>query len=158
MAAQGPKSKKASAASSTFRLLEGHTLFLDRCLGRKTVRQALEAAGAIVAIHEDHFPQDCEDQQWIVEVGKRRWIILTKDRHIRDNQLEVVSLLRSNTATFILTSAELTGQAMGAAFVAALPEMDIFLQKFALPFVATVTAAGKVQMLHTQAMLIKKIQ
>lgn len=111
-----------------------------------------------MAIHEDYFDQECEDEEWIVEAGKRRWIILTKDRHIRDNQLEVVSLLKSSTAAFILTSAELTGAAMGAAFVAALPEMDKFVQKFDVPFVATVTAAGKVQMLHTQAMLIKRIR
>jgi hypothetical protein len=56
------------------------TFFLDRSLGKEIVAQALRAAGADVEIHDDHFPPDAKDEDWLTEVGSLGWIVLTKDR------------------------------------------------------------------------------
>jgi hypothetical protein len=133
MAARGSKSKKESAASSTLKPLDEITFFLDRCLGAQVVRQALAACGARVEIHEDHFPPDCEDTRWIPEVGKRGWVILTKDAEVKNNQLELISLLESGAATFILGSKKLNGREMAQAFVRAIPDIRRFLRKFTVP-------------------------
>jgi hypothetical protein len=48
----------------------------------------LRAAGARVEVHIDHFPQDAADADWIPEVGRRGWVLITKDENIRRNPLE----------------------------------------------------------------------
>lgn len=122
-----------------------HTFFLDKCLGTSDVRLALTAIGARVEVLLDHFEQDVPDHEWIKELGRRGWVILSKDRHIRSNALEVRALLESGTAAFILNSAEMNGSAMAAAYQSAMPTMLRFLRKYQRPFIATVTATGAVK-------------
>ncbi len=57
--------------------------FLDRNLGKYTIAEALRQAGANVEIHDDHFQSDAKDEEWLGEVGRRGWIILTNDKKIR---------------------------------------------------------------------------
>jgi hypothetical protein len=158
MAARDRKSKKRSVASSLSKPPEPPVFFLDRCLGRIIVAEALRTAGAHVEIHADHFEDDCPDANWLPAVGQRRWVVLTKDRHLRSNQVEIAALLASGTASFVLTAASLTGAAMASAFAQALPSMLRFLEKFEVPFVATISASGKVRMLYTFSGLIKRVQ
>lgn len=47
------------------------TFFLDRSLGKEIVAEALRVAGAHVEIHDDRFPPDAKDEDWLNEVG--RW-------------------------------------------------------------------------------------
>jgi hypothetical protein len=106
---------------------------------------------------DDHFPTKTEDTQWVPDVGRRGWIILSKDRHLRSNPLEQMALLKSNTHAFLLTAADLTGPEMANAFVAALPDMVRMIEKFPPPFVATVTPAGVVKVFYTHDQLMKAI-
>jgi hypothetical protein len=85
-------------------------------------------------------------------------VILTKDAEIKNNQLELISLLQSGTATFSLNSKNLNGREMAEAFVRAIPDIRRFLRKFALPFIARVNAAGRVSILLTHDGMIKKIE
>jgi len=41
--------------------------FIDRCLGTK-LADSLQNVGATVEIHDDHFEQDIEDEDWLREV------------------------------------------------------------------------------------------
>jgi len=59
------------------------TFFLDRTLGKKIVASALRRAGVKVETHDDHFPPDAKDPEWLKEVGAKGWVVLTNDRHIR---------------------------------------------------------------------------
>lgn len=61
------------------------TLFLDYQLGRYTVADKLRAAGARVEAHIDHFPQAAPDTEWIPEVGRRGWVLITRDKNICRN-------------------------------------------------------------------------
>jgi hypothetical protein len=56
------------------------------------VAEALRAAGCTVEIHDRHFAQDAKDAEWLPEVGRRGWVVLTKDRHIRTRQSELIKL------------------------------------------------------------------
>ena len=49
-------------------MAEEPVFFIDRSLGRRHVAQALRAAGAVVEIHDDHFPQDAPTRS-----GSLRW-------------------------------------------------------------------------------------
>ena len=121
------------------------------------VADALRLHHYRVELHTDHFDQNALDKDWLPEVGRRGWIVLTKDNHIHRNQIEIVALLKSGTATFVLRAKKATGTEMADAFVAALPSIERFLKKFDKPFVATITPSGAVSILCTLSDLIKKV-
>ena len=108
---------------------ESHVFFIDRSLGKHVVAIALRSAGASVEIHDDHFPPDAADEEWIAEVGRRKWIVLTKDNRLRYHPREKQALLRQGVRAFILTARDLKGEEMGRAFTAALPKIEYFLSK-----------------------------
>ena len=83
MAARAKRSKRPSAASFGSKPPEPLVFFIDRSLGRKIVAQALREISETVEIHDDHFAPDAKDEAWLAEVGKRGWIVLTKDDRIR---------------------------------------------------------------------------
>jgi hypothetical protein len=87
---------------------------------------------------DDHFSPEAPDTEWVPSVGQRGWIILSKDRHLRSNPLELIALLKSNTHSFLLTSADMTGADMARAFVAALPVIARMADKFPPPFIGRV--------------------
>jgi hypothetical protein len=157
MDAATSKSRKASAANSGSTQQRELIFFIDKCLGRKVVAEALRAQGERVEIMEDHFDKDADDTIWVPEVGRRGWVILTKDRALRHNSLEQIALLKSNTHSFILTSADQTAAQMANAFVTALNDMKKMIGKFPPPFVATVTPSGSVRVFFTHDQLLAAI-
>lgn len=116
---------------------------------------ALRAASLHVEVHQDHFESTCPDHEWLAEVGRRGWIVLTKDKSFRTSQVEVAALMRSGTATFVLTTANTTGPQNGAAIVAAIPAIRRFLTRFQKPFLAQLTAASAVSLVLTHDKMIK---
>ncbi len=147
MAVRGSKSKKPSAASSSSKPLEPLVFFLDRSLGKHKVAAALRQAGARVEIHDDHFPPDARDQDWLRQVGARGWIVLTKDRRIRYRGPEREALLRAHVAAFVLTAGNLTGEDMAEVFRKALPAMHRLTTRHPPPFIASIRRSGSVSML-----------
>ena len=119
-------------------------LFVDRCLGRDDVRKRLEAAGAQVKLHDDHFDQDVEDSEWIREVSDRGWIILTKDKRIGRNAIERRALEESKAAAFVLTATGVTGEEQAEAFARALPRIRNLAGRYSRPLLATVSRLGAV--------------
>lgn len=117
----------------------------------------LRDAGELVEVHDDHFDQDTADEIWLREAGRRGWIVLTKDRHIRSNQIEVAALLEADVPCFSLLSAELTGAEMGSAFLAAMPSIKRFVAKFSSSFLATVSASGNVSLLLRYSDIVKRL-
>ena len=130
-------------------------MFLDKCLGRYDVANALRAAGARVEVHHDHFDQDAEDAVWLPSVGAKGWIVLSKDRHFRHNYLELVAMFRGNVRAFVLSATDMTGSGMAQAFVAALPHILSFASKFDPPFVAHITATSNVKMAWHKSQLYR---
>lgn len=109
---------------------------------------ALRRAGAVIELHSDHFRDDAEDSEWLEKVGKRGWVVLTKDRRLRSNYLQLVAIVRSNVRAFAITAADLRGEDMGSAFVKALPQIQSFIKRFNAPFTASVSAEGHVSMTY----------
>jgi hypothetical protein len=118
--------------------------FIDRSLGRKIVAQALREVGETVEIHDDHFAPDAKDEIWLVEVGKRGWIVLTKDDRIRYRATERTALMSAKVKAFVLISSQLQGPEMAAAFVKALPRIKRLIAKHAPPFIGRVSRNGNV--------------
>lgn len=99
-------------------------------------------AGAKVELHRDHFREDAPDVEWLGEVGRRGWVVLTKDDAIRRNPLERHALLAGNVRAFILTSANMTGPEMAELLVGHLGRIERLARSHGAPFIATVTRSG----------------
>ncbi|MEE9256894.1 MAG: hypothetical protein V3V56_06975 [bacterium] len=120
------------------------TFFLDHSLGTIKIRLALENEGVAVEVLADHFDVGAEDIVWLSEVGKRGWIVLTKDKMIRKRNIEINTLVSSGVPAFVLTAGGLSGEEMGQIFVRALPAMLRFVEKNPPPFIATISRKGNV--------------
>src|SRR4029079_5587126 len=97
----------------------GPVFFLDRDLGRYDVAAVMRKQGLRVEVHDDHFDMALDDATMLAEVGKRKWVLLTKDRHILTRVPEIIALVGARVHAFILKQGrnqELTGQQVGAAF------------------------------------------
>lgn len=90
-------SKKRSAAKPP----EGTVFFIDRSLGIEPIRTTHIEAGLSVEIHDAHFQRDEEDRVWLKEVGRRGWVVLTKDQRLRYRPLEIGALRASNARVFV---------------------------------------------------------
>ena len=117
--------------------------FIDRSLGRKQVAQALRGAGATVEVHDDHFPQTTPDVDWLAEVGRRGWVVLSKDERIRRNRIERAALDAARVRAFFLTQQDITGQEMAELFNSALLGITRRAVSEPAPFIFTVSRSGK---------------
>jgi len=121
---------------------ESYTFFLDRSLGKHVVAVALRLAGAKVEVHDDHFAPDATDEHWLAEVGRRKWIVLTKDNRLRYHRREKAALLRHGVSAFILTARDLKGNEMAGAFTTALPRIERFLRTHTKGCIVAVSREG----------------
>lgn len=121
--------------------------FVDRCLGREVVPKGLREAGLRVEIHDDHFPANAKDTDWLPVVAARGWVVLTKDEHIRRRPLEREALLAAGARAFVLTARRLRGGDMANAFVRARRRMEALLRDRPEAFIAGVTRHGGVSVI-----------
>ena len=126
-------------------LLEPLVFFVDRSLGRRIIPDALREAGVRVEPHDDHFQPNAPDAVWLAEVGRRGWVVLTKDKRIRYRVNELHALMTGKVCAFVLTAkGDLSGVEIGRIFVQALPAMKKLCAATAPPFVAHVSRDGGV--------------
>lgn len=96
-------------------------------------------------LHDDHFSQDTPDVDWLNAVGRRGWVVFTRDKRIRHHQDEIESLFQADNAVFIFTGSKVTGPEIAEAFKKALPKIKRILEKHEKPFIAKVTKSGNVE-------------
>ncbi|MGH8765933.1 MAG: hypothetical protein ACRET8_09465 [Burkholderiales bacterium] len=113
----------ASSARREAARLASLTFFLDRQIGRYVVAEALRAARARVEVHDDHFAQATPDLDWIPEIGRRGWVLITKDQNIRRNALERAAYKSAAVRGFIVTGKDMKGEELGELLVGCLPRM-----------------------------------
>ena len=121
-------SKKRSAVRSRSKRPKATPppLFIDRSLGRLAIATALRAQGAEVHTHDAHFPQDARDEEWLAQVGRRGWAVISKDTRIRYRQTELAALIAGGVRAFVLTRGDRSGPEMAAILVNALPHVARF--------------------------------
>jgi len=116
-------------------------------LGQKVIAERLRQCGVQVEIHDDHFPQNAQDEDWISEVGKSGWVVLTKDDRIRYRPAALAAYRRHYVKVFVFGSGEMKAQEMADAFVKALPKISRFALTKATPFFARISRSGGVSIL-----------
>ena len=70
----------------------GGPFFVDRSLGGRRIVEALRQSGACAIAHDEEFPIDATDEEWLEEAGRRRWLVLTKDNRITRRTLSYLPL------------------------------------------------------------------
>ena len=121
--------------NSSSRPLDSLKIFIDRSLGKKIALPLIEA-GATVYLHDDFFARDVDDQEWLTEVGKRGWLVLTKDQWIRRRPLERDALLKANLKVFCFMSGSISFSEMANVFAKALPAIRKIADSTPPPFIA----------------------
>ena len=93
--------------------------FIDRNLG-KSIARGLRELGFTVhtmaSVYGEKRGQRLADQVWLRDVGKRGWVVLTKDDAIRRRPAERDALIEAGVRVFCLTAAQLRGAEQLARF------------------------------------------
>ena len=97
-------------------------------------------------MHTDYFREDAPDDEWLEEVGKKGWLVLTKDKRVRYRRAEFEAVVQANVRLFVLTAGNVTAMEMGEIFVKALRRMVRLAGNHDAPFVARVTKGGSVSL------------
>jgi hypothetical protein len=63
-------------------------------------------------VHDDYFSPNARDEEWLSEVGRRQWVVLTKDERIRYREIERTALMNAGVRAFVLTAKNLQGSEM----------------------------------------------
>lgn len=125
------------------------TFFADENLGRIKFPQPLRDAGVHLEIHLDHFPQGSPDEEWLPEVGRRGWVLLTLDTRLRYNRLEQNAIIENGVAAFVLVGGD-THEDKAAVFLAARRRIHSFLDRHPPPFIAKVYRHARVALWLTK--------
>ncbi|MEO8202036.1 MAG: hypothetical protein ABI679_16005 [Gemmatimonadota bacterium] len=114
--------------------------FTDRDLGL-LVPSILAAGGLEVHRHHDHFRPDCPDEQWLKEIGRRRWVAITRDQRIRYKPNERAAVIRHKVRLLVLVG-KATFPELAKSFVRTTPRIMAFLADNPPPVIAKVYCAA----------------
>jgi hypothetical protein len=143
MAPQKKRSKKRSdARSSSSAPLNGATFFLDESILSSALRTALLERGAVVELLTQHFASGTRDDVWLSYVGKRQWIVLTKDTRIRYRRVEQAALLRHRAKVFVYIGGSVTGTDMAATINSVAHKLVLIARSEPAPFIYSIGKAG----------------
>ncbi|MGH9713561.1 MAG: hypothetical protein ACRD5M_09715 [Candidatus Acidiferrales bacterium] len=146
MAVDAPKLKKRFAAN-LLKPPERPTFFLDRTVGKNIFASILRRDGHSVVIHDDQFPPDARDADWLPVVGARGWVVVTNDRRIRYRPLELAALKASKVRAFVFTRGNLTAEEMATIFLRAMPKIYRILRKKKGPFIASISRDSELRVI-----------
>lgn len=138
------------------------TFFVDRSLGGKVVANAihslLDGVTEKLAVHDELFDQDTDDETWLEHVGRKQWVCFSKDERIGKNVLELQAIVRYRVRIFMFARQDVCGADIGAAFGAALPHIRKIIAKHAAPLLGTVHTDGSVRGLMREKELVERLK
>lgn len=118
--------------------------FIDRSLGKHIFPSILKKNGLNVEVHDDHFPQNAQDEEWLELVGRENWVAVTGDREIRYNNLEQKALINAGVRAFLLMGQNKSAEELAGQFLKGIKRIYKTLVDHKGPFIAKVYSDGKV--------------
>ena len=113
-----------------------YVFFTDRDLG-KQFPEILLNAGIHVERHCDHFADDAKDEDWLREISKRGWLVLTHDQRMRYRPNEIAAIREFKIGLFVIIGKAPFAE-LARNFVNTLPQIVKFVDEHPRPFVAKV--------------------
>lgn len=95
------------------------TIFIDRSFGGKRLPTFLRTVGFQVVAHKEcgWLNSDADDDFWIPEVTSRGWIILSSDKRISLDPVNVRSVVTSKAQVIVTSDNSILPEFWGSAFV-----------------------------------------
>jgi hypothetical protein len=126
--------------------LEDFIIFLDENLHRcQPILDVLTEFQVSTRRHEaEGFATGESDEVWLPYVSERGWVVLTKDKKNRYNDLERSAVVRFKTREFYFAGGNLNKFDMAAALRAALPEMRRIMRRLSPPVIGSITRSGSI--------------
>jgi hypothetical protein len=108
------------------------------------VPQALRDAGAHIVVHQLHFSgrQGIKDEDWLLEIADREWVVLAKDKNFKRRHLQREAILAGGIRAFFLSATNLSTEQVAQTFVDALPRIRRLCDEHPGPFIARNSAVG----------------
>jgi len=115
--------------------LDDFILYLDENLDNcQPILEALIVHNIQYRRHRDSFPRGTADEIWLPFVADRGWIVLTKDKRNRYNEIERDAVRRHRVREFYFGSGNFSGADMAEALLAAVPQMKNLSRFHSAPF------------------------
>ncbi|QQE66722.1 hypothetical protein GFS31_34220 [Leptolyngbya sp. BL0902] len=137
---------------------ETTVFFLDENLLGKQIAESLKASGVRVEMLSDHFPKQTPDVEWLAEVGRRGWLVLSRDTSVGINIPEAIQVAQGNVKMFALVMGNAPRAELMRDIVNAIPKMERFAQSHPAPFIAKVYPLGKVKKWQDRNKLMKTLR
>jgi hypothetical protein len=97
----------------------------------------VRAMGAQVHHAGEAFPFGTPDEEWLAGCGERRWLVLTRDKHIRHRVLEREALQVHGVGAFAFTGGQATASDTADVVQRLLPKMANIAISEPRPFIYT---------------------
>ena len=151
MASKKSRSKRQFAGKLEQLQLDDFVLYLDENLDNcQPILEALQANGVQYRRHREHFGRGIADEAWLPYVGERGWIVLTKDKRNRYNEIERDAVRRHRVREFYFGSGNFNGAEMAQALLAALTQMKELSRTYSAPLVGSITRSGHVTIVYDE--------
>jgi hypothetical protein len=118
--------------------------FVDHCLGRIRVPAAVVETGFAVELLSDHHDTNAVDAAWIPRVAERGWVILTRDRNILRNPLELHLVMGCDAAYVCLRCERSGGEEQAALLREHLGRLARVLRVAPRPVLVRISRSGMV--------------
>jgi hypothetical protein len=131
--------------------LEDFIVYLDENLDNcKPIMDALSVSKIKFERHTAHFPRGEDDDVWLPFVAARSWVVVTKDKRNRYNDLEREAIRRSRVREFYFAGGNFTGAEMASALIFAVPGMKNLCRTFNPPLVGSITRSGTITVVYDE--------
>lgn len=99
--------------------------------------------GEEVAHLRDHFPEDTPDADWLEDIGKRGWVLITKDRAIGRRPIEREALKTHKVGAFFLLGKNMAAWNQIKQVIRAWERINELSASTKRPFAYKVSTAGR---------------
>jgi hypothetical protein len=137
---------------------ETTVFFLDENLLGRQIAESLKTAGVRVEVLSDHFPKQTPDVEWLAEVGRRGWLVLSRDTSVGINIPEAIAVAQGHVKMFALVMGNAPRAELVRDIVNAIPKMERFARSHPAPFIAKVYPLGKVKKWQDRNKLMKTLR
>src|ERR1700756_1814926 len=151
MASKKSTSKRQSAGKPAQLQLDDFILYLDENLDNcQPILEALHHNQVQHHRHRDHFPRGTPDEVWLQFVAERSWVVLTKDKKNRYNEIERAAMRRYRVREFYFGSGNVTGSEMAQALTIAIPQMRSLVREYSPPMVGSIARSGHITIVYDE--------
>jgi hypothetical protein len=152
LASRRNKSSKRSRSSKERRRKRPDTsglppFFLDANVDGDDLATALRQLGLEVRRSREEFAQAALDVDWLPEIGRRGWVLVSSDRRQSRKRDELTALRSAKVRAFYFSNATMTSAMQIEAFTKGLGQIVRAVRKQTPPFVKIIRPSGEVKLL-----------